>query len=304
MSDTMDHELLTIGETMALVSAGKEGGLTMGASLALSAGGAESNVAIGAARLGVRAAWASRVGNDPLGALVTGSVLGRGVDTSAVTADPLRRTGLMVKEPSPTGSRVFYYRTDSAASSLSLADIARFPAARVVHVSGVTPALSDSARTMVENILNGAMAPAITSFDVNFRPALWGCHDVAASVLLKLARRADIVFVGRDEAESLWGTTTVDSVRRLLPAVSHLIVKDGAIEAVEFHSSATVRIAASAVEVVEPVGAGDAFAAGWIAGYLRGNDAAVRLQIGHESAAAVLRSPYDTAIPDEEEAGR
>ena len=285
-----DIDLLTVGETMALVT----GDLAEGTTLSLSSGGAESNVAIGAAGLGVSAAWLSRVGDDPLGAMVRDAVASRGVDVTGVLVDPARRTGLMVKQPSPTGSRVFYYRAGSAASALSPDDLTGVPASRVVHTTGITPALSPSARALVEHILDTA---EVASFDVNFRPALWGSTDAAASVLLDFARRAHIVFVGRDEAENLWGTTTAESVRDLLPDVPHLVVKDGDIEAVEFHGPDVTRVPARRVEVVEPVGAGDAFAAGWLSGYLRDQSPADRLAAGHASAAAVLASPYDTAAP-------
>ncbi|GAA2971550.1 2-dehydro-3-deoxygluconokinase [Microbacterium terrae] len=283
-------ELLTVGETMALVT----GDLAEGTALALSSGGAESNVAIGAAMLGVRSAWVSRVGDDPFGAMVRDAVASRGVDVGGVRTDPARRTGLMVKQPSPTGSRVFYYRAGSAASALSPADLDGAPAARVLHTTGITPALSASAHALVEHILDTA---AVASFDVNYRPVLWESKDTAATVLLRLARRAHIVFVGRDEAENLWGTSTAESVRDLLPDVPHLVVKDGDIEAVEFHGQDVTRVPAKRVEVVEPVGAGDAFAAGWLTGYLRDQSPAERVAAGHTSAVAVLMSPHDTAAP-------
>lgn len=288
-------ELLTIGETMALVT----GDLAEGSALALGVGGAESNVAIGAAGFGIRSAWLSRVGDDPLGRMVRDAVASRGVDVSAVRVDAVRRTGLMLKESAPTGSRVFYYRAGSAASALSPDDLGGLEPPRVVHTTGITPALSPTARALVDAILDGALGPAVTSFDVNYRPVLWESRDAAATVLLTLARRAHIVLVGRDEAENLWGTTTAESVRDLLPDVPHLIVKDGSVEAVEFDHAEVFRVPARRVDVVDPVGAGDAFAAGWLTGYLRGASAADRLAAGHESAAAVLRSPGDVAAAAE-----
>lgn len=283
-------DLLTVGETMALVT----GDVADGSALSLSTGGAESNVAIGAARRGIRSAWVSRVGDDPLGVMVRDAVASRGVDVTGVRTDAARRTGLMVKQPSPTGSRVFYYRDGSAASALSPSDLERAPEARVVHTTGITPALSDSARALVDDILGTA---EVVSFDVNYRPVLWESKDAAATALLNLARRARIVFVGRDEAEVLWATTTAESVRTLLPDVPHLVIKDGDVEAVEFHGADVTRVPALKVEVLEPIGAGDAFAAGWLTGYLRNLSPAERLAAGHASAAAVLMSAHDTAAP-------
>jgi 2-dehydro-3-deoxygluconokinase len=212
--------------------------------------------------------------------------------------DQTRPTGLMLKQPSPSGSRVLYYRTGSAASALSPEDLEGLPIPRLVHLSGITPALSASARAMVEALLDGALSPALTSFDVNYRPALWCSAERAASVLHDLACRADVVLVGRDEAEVLWGTSTIESVRAILPDVPRLVIKDGAIEAVEFHGDHLTRVPAQQVDVVEPVGAGDAFAAGWIASLLREGDAHARLRSGHAAAAVVLCSPHDTpALP-------
>jgi 2-dehydro-3-deoxygluconokinase len=280
---------------MALFSPGI-GAMTEGAAVTVSAGGAESNVAIGAAALGIRSAWLSRVGDDPLGRLVVDTVRRRGVDTTLVRVDATRPTGLMIKQPAPSGSRVYYYRAGSAASFLSCADVAGVETPRIVHVSGITAALSDAARELVGAVLAGALTGAATSFDVNYRPTLWPSQDAAASALLALARTAHIVMVGRDEAETLWGTATAEDVRELLPDVAHLVIKDGSAEAVEFASGKVWRVDTPPVDVVEPVGAGDAFAAGWIAGWLREEPPPARLLGGHHAAAAVLRSPFDTAV--------
>jgi 2-dehydro-3-deoxygluconokinase len=289
-------DLLAIGETMVLVGTEPGCPLTAGAAATVSTGGAESNVAVGVASQGLHAAWFSRLGTGPLGDLVLDGIADRGVDTTAVIRDPSRPTGLMVKHAAADRSRVFYYRSGSAASALSRSDIALLPSARVVHVSGITAALSGTCREFLEAVVGRREVPgARVSFDVNHRPALWARPDEAAAVLLAFARAADVVFVGRDEAEALWGTATADEVRRLLPDVPHLVVKDGAVEAVEFSGADVTRVPAEVVEVVDPVGAGDAFAAGWLSRWLRGAGAAARLSGGHAAAAAVLASPTDLA---------
>jgi 2-dehydro-3-deoxygluconokinase len=162
-----------------------------------------------------------------------------------------------------------------------------------VHVSGVTAALSASCEQFVDDLFVRAHAHGVrVSFDVNHRPALWP-DGGAADVLLDLARRADVCFVGRDEAEAVWGTSTADDVRALLPQVPLLIVKDGAIGATAFSQASRVFVPAPRVEVVEPVGAGDAFAAGALAALLRAPDLEPALAAGHERAALTLRSPHD-----------
>lgn len=117
-------------------------------------------------------------------------------------------------------------------------------------------------------------------------------------MLRALANRADIVFVGLDEAQTLCGCRTPDEVRAVIPTPAHLIVKDGDIGATEFtrqttRADETTFVPAIPTEVVEAVGAGDAFAAGWLAAKLHGASAAQRLQSGHARAHLMLQSTDD-----------
>jgi 2-dehydro-3-deoxygluconokinase len=135
------------------------------------------------------------------------------------------------------------------------------------------------------------------SFDVNFRPALW--TDDAGSTLQRLANAADLVFVGRDEAETLWGVSELASIRRLLPDPEVIVVKDGPVGASAMTvDGTTVFEPALRVELVEPVGAGDAFAAGYLSASLRGLDLPQRLRMGHLVAAHALAVTADhTTLP-------
>jgi 2-dehydro-3-deoxygluconokinase len=261
----------------------------------LEIGGAESNVASHLVRLGTPAAWASAVGDDALGRRLLAALRARGVDTSLVRVDPAAPTGVYFKDPAPEGSRVAYYRAGSAASRLdpSFADALPLDDAPLVHVSGITAALSAGCRALLDEVIRRrAAAGGPLSFDVNFRPSLWASRDEAAEVLLALARRASTVFVGRDEAESLWGAATAADIRALLDG-PRLIVKDGAVGAHRFDGPDEHFAPAHRVEVVEPVGAGDAFAAGYLAAELGGADPALALAEGHESAARVLMTTGD-----------
>ncbi|MDT0328119.1 sugar kinase [Nocardiopsis lambiniae] len=297
-------DAVCVGETMAVFHSADP--LVAGARLTLGTGGAESNVAVALAGLGHTAAWVGRVGDDPFGRIVTDAVAGRGVDVRDVIVDPERPTGLYVKDTAPGGAGALYYRSGSAASALSAADADRVwsRGARVVHLSGVTPALSARAAALVEHLLDRrAGGDSLRSFDVNHRPALWPAR-VAAPILLDLARRADIVFVGRDEAERLWGTPTAEDVRAVLPEVPALVVKDAEHGATCFTAEETVFEPSPEVEVVEAVGAGDAFAAGYLSGLLDGLPTERRLRLGHAVAGAVLRSRSDTLEgPPKEVAG-
>jgi 2-dehydro-3-deoxygluconokinase len=293
-------EVLCVGETMVMVTPAPGGRLDARSSFLLRAGGAESNTAMFLAELGHRAAWLSRVGGDPLGALLLSEVGATGVDTSLVEVSPAEPTGVYFKDPGQRGTAVYYYRRGSAASAMSPEFLSRRgpDSAAVVHTSGITAALSDTCRDLVRHVVvDRPLRDAIVSFDVNHRPALWAA-GTAGSVLQDLARAADVVFVGLDEAETLWGASSAAEVRALLPEPQVVVVKDGAVEATAFHASGVDRVPALEVDVVEPVGAGDAFAAGWLSGMLRGLDHTARLRLGHLVAGAALSSTSDhTPLP-------
>jgi 2-dehydro-3-deoxygluconokinase len=287
--------VLAIGESMVMVTPEVAQPLEEATAFRLDVGGAESNVASHLARAGVPAAWAGAVGDDALGRRLTATLAGRGVDTSLVRIDPDAPTGVYFKDPGAEGTRVLYYRAGSAASRLGPAFAAELPLpdAPLVHLSGITAALSGSCRALVDEVIAVRAGHGLpVSFDVNYRPALWDPAD-AAPVLLDLARRCDVVFVGRDEAATLWGTATAAEVRALVGGRSTLVVKDGAIGAHAFRDGEAAHVPAERVAVVEPVGAGDAFAAGYLAATLAGAPAADALARGHRFAAAALGTTTD-----------
>ncbi|MGW1062463.1 sugar kinase [Micromonospora rubida] len=291
-------EAVTIGETMVVLSPVDATPLERADRVRLGVGGAESNVAVGLAGLGHRVAWVSRVGDDPFGRMVAREVADAGVDVDLVAVDPAAPTGVYFKDPRPDATGVYYYRAGSAASRLGpeALDDPRLAGARLLHLSGVTPALSESCRALVSHAVDGRpLGDALVSFDVNHRPRLWPA-DRAADVLRDLADRADVVFVGLDEAERLWGSTDPQAVRRLLPHPQVVVVKDGAVGATALpRAGAGVFVPALRVPVVEPVGAGDAFAAGYLSALLRGLGPTAALRCGHLVAVRALAVPGDCA---------
>lgn len=296
--DQQEARLLAVGETMAMVTPTATAPFADAEAFRVDAGGAESNVAVHAAALGIPAAWFSRLGDDAAARRILRQLAERGVDASSVVLDPRRRTGLYLKDP---GSGVAYYRDGSAASALAPADVALAPlaGASVLHVSGITAAISPSAAAFLDALIAAARRTGATvSFDVNHRPALWD-RATAAPALEALARRADVVFVGRDEAEGLWGTATAEGVRSRLPEVPELVVKDGAVGATAFAAAGTAFEPAEAVDVVDAVGAGDAFAGGYLAALLSGAALAERLRAGHRRAALTLTTTGDSVDPDD-----
>ncbi len=203
----------------------------------------------------------------------------------------------MVKDPRPDGTRVHYHRSRSAASALGpdLLDREPVSTARLLHFTGITPALSASCRALMARALDtpSDARPYAISFDVNHRAALWP-DGTAAPVLQRLANRADVVFVGLDEAQTLWGADlTSEDVRTLLPGAGTVVVKDGARSATAFTADGPTTVPALRTTVVEPVGAGDAFAAGFLAGLLRGEPLTRALRRGHITAVSALKVTGD-----------
>ncbi|MGW6914602.1 sugar kinase [Kitasatospora sp. NPDC054939] len=302
-------EAVCVGESMAVLLPDRAGPLESVEGFRLSVGGAESNVAGALAALGVRSAWISRVGDDGFGRRLVTEVADHGVDVSAVAVDPHRPTGVYLKEVGgttgrrhdlgPGRSRLHYHRRGSAASALSPALLddpvaARLlDGARLLHLSGITAALSDDCLALLRTLLAAPRRPGrLVSFDLNWRPALW--HERDPAVLPPLLDAADLLLLGADEAEAAFGTGDPHELRRRFPSPATVVVKDAArvVTALDADGGAVAE-PALAVEVVEATGAGDAFAAGYLAGTLRGLDQRGRLRLGHLSAACALTAHGD-----------
>lgn len=290
-------DFATVGETLVMFTPPHAMPLDAAESLSIHIGGAESNVATYLAELGYHAVWYSRVGDDPFGRIILRELARAGVDVEAVTTVVGGRTGIYVKDPGPDRTTVYYFRNHSVAKELGaeVLDLPALRASRILHLSGITPALSDSARDLVTQAVRSQRpSERVVSFDVNYRQALWPI-DEAAPALREIAELCDICFVGLDEAELLWGCSTPEQVRALLPDVPTLVVKDGAVGAHSFGASGHVFVPSLSVDVVEPVGAGDAFAAGYLAGVLDDRPEKTRLRLGHLLAVAVLQVTSDHA---------
>ncbi|MFE1029542.1 sugar kinase [Streptomyces sp. NPDC058818] len=296
-------DIVCVGETMAVLSPPDARPLAEQPVLSMAIGGAESNVACTLAGLGHRAAWLSRLGDDPFARRILAELTARGVDVSAVETDPDRPTGVYFKDPAPDRTRTHYYRGDSAATRMGpeLARRGALRQARIVHVSGIAAAISDSCADLLDALIVGRKGQVtrgpVVSFDVNHRPSLWlGDSTRAARMLLALARGADIVFTGRDEAEELWGTVRPDDIAALLDLAPVVVVKDAEHGATSYARGARTFVPSLPTKVVEPVGAGDAFAAGYLAGLLEDRDERSRLRLGHLAAAAALRTRGDVPV--------
>jgi 2-dehydro-3-deoxygluconokinase len=287
----------TVGETMALMRTRDIGSLRHVSDLVLGIGGAESNVAIGLRRLGIDVTWLGRVGHDPLGERVTREIRAEGVDVEGVI-DPQAPTGLMLKErPSASSTAVFYYRAGSAGSHLQPDDMPPgwIENVDLVHLSGITALLSDSARDCVLTAISRAQAAGVrVSFDVNYRSTLTPA-DVAGPLLRKIAENADLVFGGPDELQLLYPESgSAEAAQRLVRCGgSEVVLKTGADGAAVYSSGAVVESPGFTVDVVDTVGAGDAFVAGYLSALLQGLDVRGRLHRANACGAMLCMTPGD-----------
>ncbi|MEU3266707.1 sugar kinase [Streptomyces bacillaris] len=331
-------DVVCLGESMVTFLPSQPGRLADVPSFGRGIGGAESNVACALAAAGHRAAWVGRVGADGFGDHLVETIGGYGVDTSAVRRDPDRPTGIYFRTATDRGTgahEVAYYRAGSAASAMSPANVpyGELFAGRILHLSGITAALSADCLALLRELTAPRPGRPLVSFDVNHRPRLW--RDGDAGVLLELASRCDLVFVGEDEAEEAWGIVGAEAIRAALPEPSVVVVKRGSAGATVFASGRrpgprssnaggadigsrpanvggaeagegaaqaadrdTVTVVpALRVDVVAAVGAGDAFAAGFLSATLRGLPVRDRVRHGHLMAAAVLTVPGDLTEP-------
>lgn len=275
-------DVLTFGE--ALVSLRSAGPLTAGGTLTMHVAGAEANVAIGLTRLGHKATWVGSVSADELGEYVLRQLRAEGVHLDAVVRDDERPTGLMFLEQRTADlTRVHYHRNGSAGAELRIEHLEEALAggARVLHLTGITPALSDGARAAALWAAEAAAGSGmLVCLDVNYRARLWS-REAARAVLTRLAAYASIVIASSDELELVGepgadeSTLVAGLLRR---GVATVVIKLGSAGA-RLHTRDGVQQAeVLPVTAVDTVGAGDAFTAGYLSGHLDGLGAAARLR--------------------------
>lgn len=299
--------VVTLGETMALMKADTPGPLGHVRSLSPGIGGAESNVAIALQRLGTSVTWAGRVGADSLGNLVLRELQAEGLQLAAVR-DITAPTGLMIKERRTADSlKIWYYRTGSAGSRLSPQDVPAelIGSARLLHITGITPALSASASEAIDHAVTCARkAGTLVSFDLNYRTALWS-KEAAGSEFRRIASKADVVFAGDDEAAIAVGPA--ESALALAKKIADLgpaqvIIKLGPDGCAALIDGTGYEQAAVNILPVDTVGAGDAFVAGYIAELLNGLPVQERLRTAVRTGAFACLVPGDwEGMPRREE---
>jgi 2-dehydro-3-deoxygluconokinase len=272
-------DIVGFGEAMVLFEAHD---LEAASTVDLRVAGAELNLCAAAARVGASTALCTRVGDDPLGRRVVAEAAALGVDTSLIRVDPAHPTGLFLKDIQPDGQRrVHYYRSGSAASHMRDASLVRQADPHLVAVSGITPMLGEGPRDAVFELARSCTF----AFDPNFRPAFGQAQIETARELLP---HVDILILGLDEAGPLFGAATATEVFAAFPG--EVVVKAGP----DGCHVPGAHLPSAATSIVDPVGAGDAFAGGYLAARLRGATPVDAARLGNELAACVIAAPGDT----------
>lgn len=290
-------DVVTFGESMGLMMPTGPKGIEYSAQFEKSLAGAESNLAIGIARLGHSVGWFGQLGGDPLGRYILKQIRGEGVDVSRAVLAADAPTGLIIREVVSGKSSVYYYRRHSAASQMrpEQLDEAYIAQARILHVTGITAALSESCRETVREAIRIAKKHGVTvCFDPNLRLKLWTIEE-ARPVLLELASQADYFLPGLDELKLLYETDSFEEIVARLGELSAVsIVKGGDDETYVVEKGQVSAVPYFKAErVVDTVGAGDGFCAGFIVGVLKGYTHTEAVRLGNLIGSMVVQMEGD-----------
>lgn len=264
-------DLVTIGETMVLFHPIEEKPLKYSSLFSKSIGGAESNVAIGLSRLGKKTRWIGRLGNDPFGEMIMSTLAGENVELSKVVRDKNHSTSVFFKDIYRIGEpTIYYYRSDSASSVWRPEHVQKdwFTDVNILHMTGITPALGKETLSFTKECMKVAKSLGLTiSFDPNIRFKLWD-EQYAKQALLSLIPLCDIFLPGIEEAKFLFGEKDVEQLaKEIIKLGPHTVViklgKDGAFGIRKNECAVTVP-GVKVENIVDTVGAGDAFASGFL----------------------------------------
>ncbi len=303
---------LLIGEPMGLFIATAPGALSTVDRFDLTTCGAEFNVAVGMSRLEHPVSYVTKLGRDPFGQRIVDRMDSLGISTNQITFSDTHPTGFMFKSMVLDGDPdIFYFRRGSAASTLSPEDIRKLDFSRsgLLHVTGITPALSASARAAVETAVTRAKEEGLMfSFDPNIRVQLWPDPREMADVMCSLAARADIFLPGIKEVRAITGITDPEAAAEHFLALGTgcIVIKLGADGAYYATAKEKGYVPGFHVEtIVDTVGAGDGFAAGVLTGLLEDLPLREAVRRGCAIGAIQLMSPGDNdGLPDREELAR
>ncbi len=305
------YDVVTFGEAMVRLSPPHFQRLEQAQSLDVHAGGAELNVAVGVTRLGMKSAWISKLPKNPLGYLIRDRAQAYGVDCSHIVWSEKGRAGIYFLEfgASPRASSVLYDRAGSAISMVQSGEIdwtKAFTSSRHFHVSGITPALSSSASEVTLEAMKAAKKKGLTvSYDLNYRKKLWSPSD-AKKVQEPMMADVDILITTEEDTNVVFGIKEKDYeavAEKLaqtfkLKVVAITLREDLSVwknhwTAIAYQDGKIFKDRKYEVEIVDRVGAGDSFTAGFLYGWLDGKDAQKGVRYGNAFAALKHTVPGD-----------
>lgn len=305
----MPYDAVTLGEPLLRLTPPNYRALDRAGSFDVEIGGSEANTAVGLAGLGVKVAYWSRLTDNPLGRMITRTLSEYGVDTSAVTWTEKDRIGLYYYQDAaaPRQPNVVYDRVNTAASKMRPSDLPeslfRQDTTRLLHLTGITPALSHAANSTALHALKKAEeANWRISFDVNYRSKLWSSSD-AQNGVEPFLRTADLAFIPLRDAQLLYGIAPTVPVERVLDTLAAYypqavwVMTMGAEGALARDRDGTIwRQHAYPAHTINRIGSGDAFNAGFLAVYLSGGSLPEALRWGCAAAALKRSLPGDLAM--------
>lgn len=293
-------DLLTVGESMLRFSVPPGRLLADAPVFDVHVAGTESNVAVAVARMGFTSRWLSRLPDNVLGHRIADTISGQGVDCSYIDWSETDRVGTYFLEfgASPRPTKVLYDRAPSAAQNMDekTFDLSLIAKARIIHLTGITVALSEGCRRLVETIIaqaNERQVPVV--FDVNYRALLWS-HKQCRTKLAPLLSKVDTLIVSKRDLGPIFEIAgdPVTAAKELHKqfGMPRIAITTGDQGAAGFENGNTVLAPGYPVEMVDRIGAGDSFAAGVISGLLEGNFAR-GLQYGVAMSALQLTTEGD-----------
>jgi len=269
-------DVITIGDGMIAMCPLKKGPIIFSDTFERKIGGAELNVAIGCSRLGLKSGWISRLGNDDFGKHILKTVRGEDVDTSEIKLVDEYPTSVYFREVLADGSsRSFYYREKSPTSTMNCEDLNEeyFKNAKILHITGVFPSINkNNQKVILEAVKLAKKFNLIVSFDPNIRLKMW-TREEAKSFIEKLLPNVDILLIGDEEIEILLGETTIEDAIKTFHnyGIEKVVVKKGAKGAIGSDGKNVYDVEAIKPKaLVDTVGAGDGFAAGFLTALLKG----------------------------------
>ena len=286
-------DVVTLGETMLRLSPVNVSTLEEAQQFQVDVAGAESNVAVGLARMELKVGWISKLVDNSIGRLIANRIHWHGVDISRIVWADSGRNGLYYLEPGadPRPTRLIYDRADSAFTALTFEEVDKkyVAGAELLHLSGITPALGDSARDLIDRIVDYAKASdTMVSLDVNYRQKLWP-PSVAKKILSPIIEKIDVLICSLNDAATVFEQTDKNPeavVKSLYNKFSNrtVVLTMAAKGALAFDGKKIWQQDAFSAGIVDRIGRGDSFSAGFLYGYLR-KDIAAALKFGNAMAA-------------------